>query len=80
MSLPISTIGAVAGAAKIAHGISRGIARGVSDVIGFHEVLNDAPSENATVAADDLAEKIRDRLSESGIDVNQDLPIRITDD
>jgi hypothetical protein len=80
LSLPISTIGAVAGAAKIAHGISQGIARGVSDAIGFHEVLNEAPSENAAVAADDLVEKIRERLSESGIGVNQDLPIRITDD
>ena len=78
MSLPLQTIGAVAEAAKIAQGISRGVARGVSDAMGFHAVLSEPGSADDVQAAADLIEKIRDRLAQLGVEVNQDLPIGIS--
>jgi hypothetical protein len=80
LSLPISTIGAVAGAAKIAQGIASGISRGVSEAIGFHDVLSGGEQPSPAVRATGLVEAIEDRLSRAGIDVNQELPIRVTDD
>ncbi len=80
MNLPISTIGAVAGAAKLAQEVAAGISRGVSEAMGFHEVLKQGDTPDAETLATELVQKIENRLSESGILVNQDLPIQVTDD
>ena len=80
MTPPISTIGAVAGAAKLAQGIAKGIGRGVSEAIGFHDVLSGGEQPSSAQRATDLIEAIEDRLSSAGIDVNQQLPIGVTDD
>lgn len=82
MSLPISTVGAVVGAAKVAReisqGLAQGITQGVSGAIGFDDVLNQAgPAEPAELTSE-LIGAIEQRLSDAGINVNQDLSIRIT--
>ena len=77
---PISTIGAVVGAAKIAQGIASGISRGVSEAIGFHDVLSGGDQPSSVERASGLVAAIEDRLSKAGIDVNQELPIGVTDD
>lgn len=64
------------GAAKLA----QGFAQGVSQAIGFHDVLSKPnPAETSDVLSQ-LTELIQQRLSDSGIQVNQELPIRITTD
>ena len=76
LSLPISTAAAVVGAVKLA----QGIAQGVSQAIGFHDVLSETSAGDASDSLEQLTQSIQQRLSDSGIQVNQELPIRITED
>ncbi len=76
MNLPISAAAAVIGAAKLA----QGIAQGVSGAIGFHDVLSQPSEAETGEALQQLTEAIGQRLSGAGIEVNQELPIGVTDD
>jgi hypothetical protein len=63
----------------MAKGIASGISRGVSEAIGFHDVLSGGDQPSSAERATDLVEAIEDRLSKAGIDVNQPLPIGVSD-